>query len=62
MSRLLIAAGFKATISSRVGLDAILFEVMFVNERNDRHGCISRLKSAVRKFDFFFRGPTNILD
>ena len=36
ISSLLITAVFKATIWSRADLDAILFEVMFIDERNNR--------------------------
>ena len=59
MSRLHIPSVFKATIRSRIASDAILLEVMFINERNNRHVCIRQLKSAVRKSNHF-RAPTNL--
>ena len=43
-SRLLVPTVFKATIRSRVASDAILLEVMSIDERNNRHVCIRQTK------------------
>ena len=59
MSRLLIPAVLRLTIWRCFALDAILLEVMFINERNDRHVCVTQFKSAVWK-RVHFREPINL--
>ena len=52
MLQLHIPAVFMPTIDSRVALDAILLEVMFINERNNTHACM-RVNKTVQDLSIF---------